>query len=200
MNILIEKLPQFVIVDNQKYRIRTNFRIFILFETLWQDDGLELRQKLIKSLKLCYCDEIPQNYEEAVNALMWFYKCGKEDNPQKQAVTAKRGRTRIYSFDYDDDYIFAAFMSQYGINLQRIKYLHWWEFRAMFNSLTNSNEFVKIMEYRSIDLREDMPKEQKAFYRKMKLIHALPLPKDEEEKQQAIEDALMNGGDLEGIL
>lgn len=70
----------------------------------------------------------------------------------------------------------------------------------MFNSLTNSNEFVKIMEYRSIDLKEDMPKSQKAFYRKMKLIHDLPLPKDEEEKQQAIEDALMNGGDLTGIL
>jgi len=200
MNILIDRLPQSVIVDNQEYRIRTNFRIFILFETLWQDDSLEPREKLIKSLKLCYCDKIPRNYEEAANALMWFYKCGKEDNPQKQAIAAKRGKTRIYSFDYDDDYIFAAFMSQYKINLQRIKYLHWWEFRAMFNSLTNSNEFVKIMEYRSIDLKEDMPKEQKAFYRKMKLIHDLPLPKDEEEKQQAIEEALMNGGDLTGIL
>lgn len=200
MNLLVDELPEAVTVDNRVYRIRTNFRIFILFELLWQDDSLELKEKIKKSFKLCYRDEIPRNYEEAANALMWFYKCGKEDNPQKKAIAANRGKTRIYSFDYDDDYIFAAFMSQYKINLQRIKYLHWWEFRAMFNSLTNSNEFVKIMEYRSIDLKEDMPKEQKAFYRKMKLIHDLPLPKDEEEKQQAIEDALMNGGDLTGIL
>lgn len=199
MNILVEPLPQAVIVGKQEYKIRTNFRIFIMFETLWQEESLELKEKLIRSLRLCYY-EIPQNYEEAVNALLWFYKCGKEDSPQKQAIASRRGKTRVYSFDYDDDYIFAAFMSQYGINLQRIKYLHWWEFRAMFNSLTNSNEFVKIMEYRSIDLTEDMPKEQKAFYRKMKLIHALPLPKDEEATQQAIEDALMNGGDLSGIL
>lgn len=200
MNILVDDLPKFAMVEGRKYRIRTNFRIFVLFELLWQDDSLELREKLIKSFRLCYLDEIPQNYEEAVNALLWFYKCGKEENSQKKAIAAKRGKSWIYSFDHDDDYIFAAFMSQYKINLQRIKYLHWWEFRAMFNSLTNDNEFVKIMEYRSIDLSEDMPKEQKAFYRKMKLLHDLPLPKDEEEKQQAIEDALMNGGDLTGIL
>lgn len=200
MNLLVDDLPESLTVDNMEYRIRTDFRIYILFELLWQDDSLKPKEKLKKSFTLCYRDEIPRNYEEAANALMWFYKCGKEDNPQKKAIAAKRGKTRIYSFDYDDDYIFAAFMSQYKINLQRIKHLHWWEFRAMFNSLTNSNEFVKIMEYRSIDLKEDMPKEQKAFYRKMKLIHDLPLPKDEEEKQQAIEDALMNGGDLTGIL
>lgn len=200
MNILIDPLPETVMVEDKAYKIRTNFRIFILFELLWQDDSLELEEKLKKSFSLCYAGDIPRNYEAAANALMWFYKCGKVDNPRKKSVAAKRGKTRIYSFDYDDDYIYAAFMSQYGINLQRIKYLHWWEFRAMFNSLTNSNEFVKIMEYRSVDLTEDMPAGQKAFYRKMKLIHDLPLPKDEEEKQQAIEDALMNGGDLTGIL
>lgn len=200
MNLLVDELPESVTVDNREYKIRTNFRVFILFELLWQDDNLELKEKLKRSFRLCYHDEIPPNYEEAANALMWFYKCGKEDNLQKQAIAAKRGKTRIYSFDFDDDYIFAAFMSQYGINLQRIKYLHWWEFRAMFNSLTNENEFVKIMEYRSIDLSADMPRDQKDFYRKMKLLHALPLPKDEEEKQQAIEEALMNGGDLTGIL
>lgn len=200
MNILINPLPQTVMVEDKAYRIRTNFRIFISFELLWQNEGMELKEKLKKSFKLCYGGDIPQNYEAAANALVWFYKCGKEDSPQKRAIAAKRRKSRIYSFDYDDDYIYAAFRSQYGVNLQRIKYLHWWEFRAMFNSLTSSNEFVKIMEYRSVDLTEDMPPGQKAFYRKMKLIHDLPRPKDEEEKQQAIEDALMNGGDLTGIL
>ena len=198
-NILIDRLPDTVLVGGREYSVRTDFRVFILFELLWQDPDMEPAEKIRRSLLLCY-PEVPGDYGPAVEGLLWFYKCGKEDNPQKKAIAAKRGKTRIYSFDYDDDYIFAAFMSQYKINLQRIKYIHWWEFRAMFNSLTNSNEFVKIMEYRSIDLKEDMPKEQKAFYRKMKLIHDLPLPKDEEEKQQAIEDALMNGGDLTGIL
>lgn len=199
MNLLIDELPRTVRVGRDEYEIRTDFRIWILFELLWQDDSICPKDKVRKSLALCY-PEIPRDYAGAANALLWFYKCGKEDTPQKQAMNARKGKTRIYSFDYDDDYIYAAFMAQYGIDLQDAGNLHWWKFRAMFNSLTNQNEFVRIMEYRSVDLTEDMPEGQKAFYRKMKMIHALPLPKDEEETQMAIENALMNGGDLSGIL
>ena len=115
-------------------------------------------------------------------------------------MNARKSKTRVYSFEYDDDYIYAAFMTQYGIDLQDIEYMHWWKFRAMFNSLTNQNEFVKIMEYRSIDLKDDMPKEQKSFYRKMKRIHALPSMDDEDERTNAIAEALMGDGDLSGLL
>ena len=115
-------------------------------------------------------------------------------------MNAKKGKTRVYSFEYDDDYIYAAFMTQYGIDLQDIEYLHWWKFRAMFHSLTNQNEFVKIMEYRSIEIKSDMSKEQQSFYRKMKRLHALPVAKSEDEKMNAIEKALLNGGDLTGLL
>lgn len=106
----------------------------------------------------------------------------------------------MYSFEYDDDYIYAAFMTQYGIDLNSIEYMHWWKFRSMFNSLTNQCEFVKIMEYRSIDLKDNMPKEQKAFYRKMKRIYALPSMDDEDKRTNAIAEALMGSGDLSGNL
>ena len=91
-------------------------------------------------------------------------------------------------------------MTQYGIDLNSIEYMHWWKFRAMFNSLTSQCEFVKIMEYRSIDLKDNMPKEQKAYYRKMKRIYALPSMDDEDKRTNAIADALMGSGDLTGIL
>lgn len=199
MNILVDELPENVVISGDEYEVRTNFRIFILFELIWQDDTLDTRSKVVRSLKLCY-PVIPHNIEKAVDALLWFYKCGKDDSPQKKKMAARRGKSKVYSFEYDADYIYAAFMTQYGIDLQDIEYLHWWKFRAMFNSLTNENEFVKIMEYRSIDIKEDMSREQKAFYRKMQKIHALPVSKDEEEKQNAIEEALLNGGDLTGLL
>ena len=35
---------------------------------------------------------------------------------------------------------------------QDIKYLHWWKFKAMFKSLKEDTEIVKIMRYRSMDL------------------------------------------------
>lgn len=73
-------------------------------------------------------------------------------------------------------------------------------FRALFWGLDETCEFVKIMGYRGMKIPAKMPKEQKAFYRKMKRIHALPTPKDEKEKQDAITEALMDGGDLSGLL
>ena len=199
MNILIDVLPESVTVDGEEYEICTDFRTSMLFELLMQDNEVKPQDKTKKALKLYY-PVIPANINEAVEAILWFYRCGKEDNPQRQKMNAKKGKTRVYSFEYDDDYIYAAFMTQYGIDLQDIEYLHWWKFRAMFHSLTNQNEFVKIMEYRSIEIKSDMSKEQQSFYRKMKRLHALPVAKSEDEKMNAIEKALLNGGDLTGLL
>ena len=107
---------------------------------------------------------------------------------------------RIYSFEHDDDYIYSAFLTQYHIDLQDIKYLHWWKFKALLKTLSSDLEFCKIMEYRSVDINANMTKEQRDFYRRKKELYALPLPADEEEKVDAIAEALMNGGDLTGLL
>lgn len=198
-NILIDELPQSVFVDGEEFEIITDFRTSILFELLMQDDEVEDTEKTVKALHLYY-PEIPENIEAAVEAILWFYGCGKEKTGKKRENQAARSRERIYSFDYDDDYIFAAFLRQYGVDLQSIEYLHWWKFRAMFNSLTDDNQIVKIMQYRSMDIPSDLPKEQASFYKKMKRLYALPKSQSEIEKNEAIEQALMNGGDLTGLL
>ena len=181
MNILVDALPESVAVCGEKYEIRTDFRIAILFEMLMQDASIDPKDKAAKALNLFF-PVIPGNLQEATKAMLWFYKCGKEENPQRKKL------------------IYAAFMTQYSIDLQDIEYMHWWKFRAMFNSLTNQNEFVKIMEYRSIEIKSDMPKEQQSFYRKMKRLYALPNPGNEDEKLAEIEKALLKGGDLRGVL
>lgn len=77
---------------------------------------------------------------------------------------------------------------------------HWWKFKALLRTLSSDLEFSKIMEYRSVDIDATMTKEQRDFYRRKKELYALPLPADEEEKVDAIAEALMNGGDLTGLL
>ena len=79
-------------------------------------------------------------------------------------------------------------------------YLHWWKFKALFQGLKPDNEIVKIMGYRAMEIPNGMSREQKEHYRKMKKLYAIPLPKSEQEKISAIEEALMNGGDLSGLL
>lgn len=200
MNILTDPLPKTVAVGGEKYPINTDFRASIRFELLMQNASLPDSDKALKALELYY-PRAPCDAQGACDGMLWFYRCGREETKRQEESGDGGGEPRrVYDFAYDADYIYAAFLAQYGVDLQETAHLHWWKFRAMFRALDETCEFVKIMGYRAMRIPAKMPKEQKAFYRRMKRIHALPLPKDEKEKQDAITKALMNGGDLSGLL
>lgn len=198
MNILVDLLPIAVEIDNKNYEINSDFRTSILFELLMQDSSIGAEDRIITALELYY-PVIPENINEAIEQMLWFYRCGKEITSSKGNGKGK-SVTQIYSFEHDDDYIYAAFMDQYNIDLQDIEYLHWWKFKAMFKSLKKDNEIVKIMGYRSMDLSKIKSKEEKAYYKKMQELYKLPMPKDEQEKLDDINNILLNGGDLSRVL
>lgn len=198
-NLLIDRLPTTVSIGGEEYCINSDFRTSILFELLMQDETVTGKEKIVNAIQLYY-PEVPADLNEAVEMMLWFYACGKRENPGKGDSKSRERSKRIYSFEHDDDYIYSAFLSQYRMDLQDVKYLHWWKFRAMFNSLSDDNQFVKIMQYRSMTISADLPKDQKKFYERMKRLYALPVSKSEAEKNAAIEEALMNGGDLTGLL
>lgn len=200
MNLLIDLVPTSVNINNKKYEINSDFRISILFELLMQDISIDDRDKLIMGLNLYYKDIPPKRcWKEAIEKILWFYRCGKDSMKSKGKGKGKSD-IRIYSFEHDDDYIYAAFMDQYGIDLQDIEELHWWKFKAMFKSLREDNEIVKIMGYRNIDLSKIKDKEQKAYYKKMQNLYKLPVSKGEQEKLEEIEKALLNGDDISYLL
>lgn len=197
-NIILDVLPETVDIDGAEYRINSDFRISILFELLMQDDEVGKRQKLIQGLKLYY-PEIPHNVTMAVDKMIWFYRCGKETGNGGHGSGS--GRTKqIYSFEHDDDYIYAAFLEQYGIDLQDVEELHWWKFRALFRGLSEDTEFVKIMGYRSVKITSKMSKEQREFYKKMQSIHALPITDAERKADELLTEVLLNGGDITGLV
>lgn len=198
MNILIDLLPKEVTIDNKEYEINSDFRTSILFELLMQDSSIGEEDKILMALQLYY-PQIPMNINGAIEKMLWFYRCGKDISKSKGNGKGK-SVTQIYSFEHDDDYIYAAFMDQYGIDLQDIDYLHWWKFKAMFKSLKEDNEIVKIMGYRSIDISKIKDKEQKAYYNKMRKLYEIPISKDEREKLDDINNILLNGGDLSKVL
>lgn len=198
MNILIDVLPRKVEIDNREYKINYDFRTSILFEIMMQDDELDDKEKIYNAL-LLYYPVIPDNLEEAIKQILWFYSGGKDINEGSSGVSMGKS-TRAYSFEYDDDYIYSAFLTQYDIDLQDIEDLHWWKFKAMFRALKEDNEIVKIMGYRSMTINTNMSKEQKDFYSNMKRIYAIPMSKSKKQKVTEIENALMENGDLRGIL
>lgn len=198
MNLLIDLVPKTITIDNKEYEINSDFRTSILFELLMQDKSIKDNDKIYLALELYY-PNIPDDINSAIEKMLWFYRCGKD------LITSKRkgkGKSdiKIYSFEYDDDYIYAAFMDQYGIDLQDIKYLHWWKFKAMFKSLKEDTEIVKIMRYRSMDLSKIKDKNEKAYYKKMQELYKIPISKDEQEKLEEVERALLNGEDVSKLL
>lgn len=199
MNILVDTLPSKVYIDNIEYEINTNFSCSILFELIIQDEELSNEDKIYKALELYY-PTIPLNLDGAINKILWFYQCGKDLRTSKCNSSSNKKSKQIYSFKYDAEYIYAAFLDQFGIDLQDVEYLHWWKFKAMFNSLRSDNKIVEIMGYRAIDITNDMTKEQKDFYNRMKKEYEIPISKNEKEKISAIEEALLKGEDISKLL
>ena len=198
MNILVDLVPTTVNIDNKEYEINSDFRTSILFELLMQDGIIDEDDKILMALQLYYPD-IPENIKEAIEQMLQFYRCGKDVSSSKGNGKSK-GVTQIYSFEYDDDYIYSAFLDQYGVDLQDIEYLHWWKFKAMFKSLKDDNMIVKIMGYRSMDLSKVKDKEQKAYYKRMQKLYEIPISKDEQNKLDDITIALLSSEDLSKVL
>ncbi|WP_346962404.1 bacteriophage Gp15 family protein [Clostridium sp.] len=197
MNLLIDLLPNKVNIEGEDYEINSDFRTSILFELLMQDNTISEEDKIIQALELYY-PKLPKDINKAIEGVLWFYRCGKDEVENKNKGTGKS--TNVYSYNYDDDYIYSAFLDQYGIDLQDVEYLHWWKFKAMFKSLKEDNEVVKIMGYRAMDVNKIKDKEQKAHYAKMQELYKIPINKDEEEKLDEINQILLNGGDVSKVL
>ena len=188
MNILIDKLPCSVIVDNIDTEIVSDFRTSILFEQLMKDNSVNDDAKIELALNLYFPKQYIINTVDAVNKIIWFYSGGKDI--KESSGKSNSSNINIYDFEQDADYIYAAFMDQYKIDLADIDYLHWWKFKSLFYGLNKDIQLSKIMFYRSIELTDDMTKNERKFYRDMKRLYALEDMRSEEEKEQDFNDCL----------
>lgn len=188
-----ESLPVTVEIEGVEYPIDTDFRTSIHFETLLQEEQDELKI-ITKMLELYYRNRMPGNIPVAVEKALWFYSGGVFQKQEDE----KSDSAQLYSFEYDWDYVYAAFLEQFGVDLQDVK-LHWWKFRAMFSSLSEKTRFAEIIGYRSVKLSGKMPKAERDFYKKMKKIYALPRNKKTDERMQSIRERLRNGESIEDV-
>ena len=74
-------------------------------------------------------------------------------------------------------------MQQYKIDLQDIKYLHWWKFKAMFDGLNENTKMAEIMSYRAMDISKIKDKEEKKRYKNLQEAYSLPDMRTTEQKE-----------------
>lgn len=175
-SILLDYLPETVKVNGEEYPICSDFRACILFEKILHDTELTSQEIVTTAVDLFYEDERPADLKDALDGIVYFYSCG---TPKKTETKGGKkvdniNQPRIYDFDYDADYIFAAFLTQYGIDLNEIEYMHWWKFQALFKSLESHNKIVEIMGYRATDLGKIKDKHERARIAKLKTLYAIP--------------------------
>lgn len=178
MNLLLDRVSD---RTPSGFIIRDDFRESIRFELLMQDPKIDEQTKVGLALNIYY-PTIPKDIQKAIEDMLWFYRCGKDLKTNHITNTTKA--KQIYSYEFDDELIYSAFMYQYNIDINSIKYLHWWKFKAMFEGLNKDNKIVEIMGYRAIDLNQIKDKEEKKRYRKLKQIYALPDMRTPEQKEE----------------
>lgn len=170
-------------------------REMMQYSDMSYDDAC-MNARYYDALDLFYKGNIPEDLDAAMEKLLWFYSCGREE---------KRGKLLkkpVVSFSFDFDYINAGFMQDYKIDLFDIEFLHWWKFMSLFSALHDDCKICEIMGWRGADMKK-LDKEQRKRVREMQKIYALPeedVSREERERQDKITAALLNGGDLTGIL
>lgn len=146
------ELPVSVDIWSKTYKIDADFRTImnvegIIFGKEVTDDQKKFAEEMMKeidieekdaianakyydALKLFYRNNVPDDLEEAMEKMLWFYSCGKEDEQSKTKTKKK-----VISFEYDFDYINAGFMQDYKIDLFEVDFLHWMEVYVIIQCL-----------------------------------------------------------------
>ena len=196
MNILINELPTRVDIDGVSTPIKCGFRTALKFSELSEAD-MTAEERVYKTLETFYYKEIPKNHiESAVKQALSFYSRGKY-NPNSSNSSHKNA-ARTFSFTYDADYIYSAFLQVYGIDLQADN-MHWWRFLALLGGLPDDCKFTQIVSIRATDTSK-MSKSMKQHYDELKRVYALPLSDRQAAMQAEIEQALLNGGDIQAVM
>ncbi len=169
-DLITKKLPETVAVDGIEYPIRTDYRVGIQFDTLLKS-GKSEAEKLGGMLQLYY-PKCPDNLQEAVSRLLWFYQCGETGKEEEERRYRKKPKGPAYAFSQDSAYVYAAFREQYDIDLTQLEYMHWWKFIALFESLGEDTKMGRIMYYRIVST-SGMPKDKRAFINEMKKLYEI---------------------------
>ena len=164
MNILIDTLPESVVLDNKQYSINADFKTALKILCKLEEKGLYV-DKLTFVLKSFY-NELPLTLENALKGLKSFYGISQKGVGEGDA---------IFSFEKDSEYIYSAFYSFYNIDLCR-ENMHWYSFLALFKGLCGENVFSKVLSIRSINPSEIKDSALKQKYIKLKEKYSLNAP------------------------
>lgn len=197
--LLTDNLPKTVTVDEKEYPVRWRFQHIIKVDIALHDVALDTSERWAVALTLFYGDAVPDNVAGAIEQMCAFMLRDKPKNrAQRNAAERYKNAQPVYSYEHDDEYIFAAFMQLYGINLAREDDMHWYEFLALLHAMDEC-PFTRIKGYRSADLSKIKDAKERGRMGDLQTYWALPVSAEQQAIEDEIDAILMNDGDLSAL-
>ena len=172
--------PKIIIIDGVKTPVDPDFRIMCEYsEAVSRNDS----SGLAGIASRFFFAGLPEGVKEkaAAMAMMDFYAAGLAPSGGGKS-SAMENPEPSFDFEEDEAYFFAAFLSEYGIDLNTVK-LHWFDFCALFRGLPDECRLKRIISIRSESLSDIKSPGEKARVRRLKGIFAL-----KRKKQQRFKD------------
>lgn len=127
------KYPEYVKVNNKVYKINTDFKVAIECDRIARDETIGDYERCLAIIYTLFGEEALKdiaNYEKLLELAKKYLSCGKQ-------IKGKQNEKPDMDFNYDYGYIWASFMSDYGIDIEETN-MHWWKFFELLNGLSNS--------------------------------------------------------------
>jgi len=201
-NILFDEMPEAISVNGILFEINTDFRIWLKIGKLLKKIE-NAKDEAVNDIFVEICDLAIYKYpekgyvlgDELLYGVIDFYKgfpeANNETTKKKKEKEKAKPKPPSYDFGFDAKYIYCSFVSFYGIRLQEIEYMHWWEFLTLFEGLMMSDQTSVnfVVGARQQDIKGKMPKEEKERLKRLKKQFALP---EDEDTQQALDNLTNN--------
>ena len=168
-------LPESIEVEGSLYYIQTSFKYWLRFLEL-----LENKEITPNDFDFIYKDSKPSKRQDGVLALIQF--CSPPELLPRLQESGSGGK--VVDYIIDADYIYAAFLEQYGIDLISSD-MHWYKFQALFKGLheTKLNEIIGYRLYEYTGGKKD------DYVRQMeKLRSAWELPMESDENDEDLKN------------
>lgn len=176
--------PQYVEVDNKRYKINTDFRVAIECNRIAEDETIGDFERSLAIIYTLFGEEAlntPNHYEKLLELAKMYLLCGEEYNEELNEKPDM-------DFIQDYSYITTSFMSDYHIDLDNTN-MHWWKFMDLMNGLSNSElgnccVLNRIRNLRNMDTKDIKDKKEKQKIEKAKQRVALKQDQKKPTKEQ----------------
>lgn len=174
--------PEYVKVNNKKYKINTDYRIALRCDEIARDASIGDCERSLAIIYTLFGDEglkDRKNYDGLLNLAIKYLSCGEEFENDNSPIDM--------DFKQDINLIKASFKSDYGIVLDK-EQMHWWDFYMYVNGLTENCILNRVRELRTYDTSQIKDSKERSKIEKSKRKVALkeePIKLTEQQQKSA---------------